>query len=158
MNFLNSIDLDTVVLAIGTFIGLLFLFAWHKDTASNLDIRQLLMKDDRLNLGKVGQFAALLVSTWIIVYQTRKGMLTDWLFTGYMIAWSGANLASKFIDSRNPTNTQTYQSSTVSYSSPQTRYEMGEPPMHQNEMVAYSQNSTINNSSGMKDFRRSRVS
>jgi hypothetical protein len=158
MEFLKTVDLDTVVLAFCSFIIIVFVLSWHKDKASNLDIRQLLMKDDRLNLGKAGQLIALLVSTWILIYQTRKGMLTDWLFTGYMIAWSGANLASKYIDTRSPTNTQTYQSSSVSYSQPQARYEMGEAPMHPNEQVAYYENSTINNSSGIRDYRKSRVS
>ena len=42
---------------------------------------------------------ALFVSSWAMIHQTINNALTEWLFGGYMVAWAGANIASKFIDS-----------------------------------------------------------
>lgn len=74
------------------------LLVWHIREDTAFDLRTALMVDDKFSLYKVGQLLALLTSTWIIIYQTRHGQLTDWLFTGYMLAWSGANLFSKYLD------------------------------------------------------------
>jgi hypothetical protein len=97
MQWLQNIDIETTVLIFGITVFMVFLIRWHISDDS-FDLKSVVMTNGQFSLSKFGQLMALLVSTWIILYQTRKGLLTDWLFTGYMIAWSGANLVNKYID------------------------------------------------------------
>jgi hypothetical protein len=148
MDFLKTLDIETIVLAFGTLLFLVFLVKWHVDSENDLDIRSAFMKDGKLSLAKSGQALALIVSTWVLIYQTRNNRLTDWLFTGYMVAWSGANMASKYLDTKNPQYTSgssysnsPYGNSGSSYSSGprQTRVSVqvddDEPPLHENEAI-----------------------
>ena len=149
MNLLNQLDLDTIVLSIATAVALMLMLKWHLDDKNNFDVRTSLMKDGHLSLAKMGQLVALLVSTWIIIYQTRKGLLTDWLFTGYMIAWSGANLASKYIDSKSGRSTYE-QTTTQSYGNEPIERQYNSPM----EPREYTSNVSISTpQSGIKDFR-----
>lgn len=95
-----QVNSDTLVLAIFSLLFALVLGLWHIQKDTTFDLRTALMVDDKFSLNKVGQLIALLTSTWIIVYQTRHGQLTEWIFSGYMIAWSGANLLSKYLDTK----------------------------------------------------------
>ena len=52
----------------------------------------------KVSLFKVGQFVALLTSTWALIHETRADQLTDWLFGGYIVAWAGANVANRYVD------------------------------------------------------------
>lgn len=49
------------------------------------------------SLGRQGQYIALLVSTWALVYETIDGKLTEWFFTTYMLAWAGAQFGSLWL-------------------------------------------------------------
>ena len=73
---------------------------WHVDKTTRFDIRDLLIDSTtkELSLYKVGQLAALAVSTWVLIHETRAGKLTEWLFGLYMVAWSGTNLIKKYLD------------------------------------------------------------
>ena len=102
MEQLSQLTIDLIVLSIGAIIVLAFLIYWHLDKKTHFDIRDL-MVDHRtkiLSLNKIGQLFALLVSTWIIVHETRVGRLTAFLFTGYMAVWSGSSLLSKYLDNK----------------------------------------------------------
>lgn len=82
------------------------LFYWHSRNDS-FDLRWLLVdtKTNKVSLFKLGQLVALCVSSWALVHQTINNVLTEWLFTGYMIAWAGANIAKKFLDKDKLTDT-----------------------------------------------------
>jgi len=96
-------NFDSALLLVCASITFAFLAYWHWDKSTNFDIRDLLVdkRTKRLSLNKIGQFFALLVSTWVLIYETRSGRLTEWLFISYMVAWSGANLANKYIEGKN---------------------------------------------------------
>jgi hypothetical protein len=89
--------------AILVFLVLVFMLGviinWHTD-GSKFDMRRVLIdkETNQVSLSKFGQFIALVVSTAAIWYEMMHARLTEWLFVGYMIAWSGANLASRWID------------------------------------------------------------
>lgn len=75
------------------------LIAWQmKD--DQFDLRYLLVdsQTNKVSLFKLGQLLALLTSTWALIYETRTGNLTEWLFLAYIATWSGANVASKIVD------------------------------------------------------------
>lgn len=92
--------LDLIILIGGTALAVAVMVYWHRDTTTRFDLRDLLIDSTtkELSLYKVGQLAALVFSTWVLIHETRAGKLTDWLFGSYMLAWSGANLVKKFLD------------------------------------------------------------
>lgn len=60
-----------------------------------LMFRFLLDKDtNEPSLGRVGQFIALLTSTWGFIALTIDGKLSEWYVTAYMLVWAGAQAAS----------------------------------------------------------------
>lgn len=96
--------LDSIIL-LGGFFGFLFLMVyWHADKNTHFDIRDLLIdsKTKELSLYKVGQLVALIISTWVLVHETRAGRLSEYLYAGYMIAWSGTNLIKKYLEKSEP--------------------------------------------------------
>ena len=99
---LVDVTLDLIVLAISSAIILAFLVYWHLDKSTRFDVRDLMVdhKTKILSLNKIGQLFALLVSTWIIIHETRLGRLSEFLFTGYMAVWSGASILSKYMDNK----------------------------------------------------------
>ena len=50
-----------------------------------------------LSLSKLGQFIALVASTWVLIHQTRAGNLTEWLLLAYLATWSGANAFRQYL-------------------------------------------------------------
>lgn len=92
----------TLFLALG--IGLVILMVkWHVD-GSKFDFRDALLDPDtdRISFSRLGHFISLIVSTFIICYETAIGRLTEWLFTGYMVAWAATFVAAKAIDRSTP--------------------------------------------------------
>ena len=99
---IDFLTLETIILVLGMSIFFGVLLKWHLNKNSTLDLSSIVVNNGVFSLSKLGQLIALLVSTWIIVYQTRHNLLTEWLFTGYMFAWGGANLVNKWIDGKKP--------------------------------------------------------
>lgn len=94
---------DTYILLLAALVFALLLSYWQR-TDAEFDLRWLLVDTvtGKVSLFKLGQFVALVVSTWVLVYETRRGMLTEWLFGFYMAAWAGANIANKFVERKLP--------------------------------------------------------
>jgi hypothetical protein len=87
---------DTYALLLLAVAFALILYLWQRSD-DEFDLRHLIVDSatSRVSLFKLGQFIALIVSTWALVHETRRGFLTEWLFAMYMIAWAGANIANK---------------------------------------------------------------
>jgi hypothetical protein len=97
---LQDTNLETIVLLLAGIAVVIILAGWHiKDSA--FDVSQIVTNaDGTFSLSKFGQLVSMLVSTWIIIYQTRHGLLTEFLFSGYMISWAGANAFHKYLESK----------------------------------------------------------
>lgn len=54
------------------------------------------------SVNRVGQFTALVTSTWAFVAIVIKGQLSEWFFTAYMLAWAAAQFGSVWLKSKNP--------------------------------------------------------
>jgi len=60
--------------------------------------RFLLDKDSvEPSLGRQGQYVALVVSTWALMWLVIHDKLTEFFFTSYMLAWAGAQFGSIFL-------------------------------------------------------------
>jgi hypothetical protein len=95
-------NIDTVILITGVLLVLITLVVWHKGE-SRFDLKEIIIDTEKqhVSLYKLGQVLALLISTWVLVNETRAGRLNEFLFTTYMLSWAGANSLNRFIDSRN---------------------------------------------------------
>ena len=102
MNFEQLLTFDTIVLSVCAVVALITAIKWHLDPEFDFNLQDLMVdhKTRKLSLFKIGQFFALLISTWILIHETRLGRLTEFLFTGYMAVWSGSNLMSKYLDNK----------------------------------------------------------
>lgn len=87
---------DTYALLLIALLFALVLIMWQR-TDDGFDLRHLIVDSatGRVSLFKIGQLVALIVSTWALVHETRRGFLTEWLFGLYMLSWTGANIANK---------------------------------------------------------------
>lgn len=100
MNFSNlNLNLETIVLLLGSLAFILLLYKWHSDEHVEFDIRHAFVDDKtgKTSLSKFGQFVALAISSWLIINETRQARLTEWLFIGYMVTWAGANSLNKYL-------------------------------------------------------------
>ena len=91
--------IDTIVLMLATFCILIVLWGWHSMDEVPFNLTHLLTdsRTQRVSLSKCGQLFALLLSSWVLIHETRAARLTEWLFLTYMGVWSGANIANKWI-------------------------------------------------------------
>jgi hypothetical protein len=91
-------DLSTdLLLLILTSIVVLFIYAQFK--TDRFDIRDVLIdpQTQKLSLHNLGQFIALIISSWGFIYQTLHNQLSEFLCGAYMCAWVGAVAANKFL-------------------------------------------------------------
>lgn len=87
-----------VVMALLALLAYVEVRKWDKDTTSQFRLQDLLMKEGRASISKVGQFAALCTSTWGFVYLTIADKLTEWYFLSFMSIWATAKGADKALD------------------------------------------------------------
>lgn len=86
--------LTEISLIIITVVACGLIIRWHTDPKSSFDLRDLLVGEDgKASLFRIGQAAALIVSTWAFIILVQKDKLTEYYFYGYMGIWSGINLA-----------------------------------------------------------------
>lgn len=95
---------DMAVLFFVFIFGGILLIYWHADKRTDFDLRDLMIdvKTGKLAVLKVGQLASLMVSTWVLIHETRAGKLSEWLFSAYMLVWSGSDLVKRYIDKDSP--------------------------------------------------------
>jgi hypothetical protein len=107
MEFLSIIqtNMSEFTLAFGIAVMAIILIIWQLSD-KRFDLREVLIDggSGRVSLYKVGQFTALLVSTWILMFETEAGRMNEWLFTMYMFAWAGANSLNKYIEHKGRTD------------------------------------------------------
>lgn len=87
---------DTYALLIAA-VAFAALLAYWQRLEDNFDLRTLIVDNlsGKVSLFKVGQLVALMTSTWVVVHETRRGALTEWLMLIYVGVWAGSNIANK---------------------------------------------------------------
>lgn len=101
-DLLNQINLETVTLYIGAFIAFYILAQWHFSKDNTFDLKSSISDEGKFSLSKFGQLTALVLSSWVLVYQTRHNALTEWLFMSYISTWAVANGFSKYLETKKP--------------------------------------------------------
>jgi len=75
------------------------LIAWNiqRDKDNQVDLKDLVCTDGRLNEAKFMRFTTFVVSTWGFVYLIVDQRFSEWYFAGYMAAWTGNALVNKWL-------------------------------------------------------------
>jgi len=105
MNYLSFIDGEFLQHLFGGIILGFFIFGYihakeaNKNKDSKFSFEDLFLDlQGKTSLDKIGQFIALIVSTWAFVYYALAYKLSDWFFWGYMGIWAAAKAGNKWMD------------------------------------------------------------
>jgi hypothetical protein len=100
-----SIDGTILQLVFGGFIFLFLLLLYgharisDKSKASKFSFEDIFIDSTgKTSIDKIGQFLALIVSTWAFIYYTMAYKLTEWIFWGYMVTWAAAKATNKWLE------------------------------------------------------------
>ena len=94
------------ILALVVFFLVFILYVWHRDSKSNIDLKDLICTNNRIDEKKFVRFGAWIVSTWGFVYLIVEERFSEWYFAGYMAAWVGNALIDKYISNSKETKEQ----------------------------------------------------
>ena len=89
-----------VIMAIIAVIAVLVIWNIQRDKNNQVDIKDLICVDGKINSNKFMRFTAFVVSTWGFIYLIVDQRFSEWYFAGYMATWTGSALLSKWIDSK----------------------------------------------------------
>jgi hypothetical protein len=100
-----------LVIVIVALIAVLVAWNIQRDKNNQIDLKDLVCKDGRINEAKFMRFCTFVVSTWGFVYLIVDQRFSEWYFAGYMAAWTGNALVNKWLTIKeqttaNPANTQ----------------------------------------------------
>lgn len=77
----------------------------HTATDNNFDVKYLLVDDktDRVSLKKLGALVGLLISSWIVLFMTVKGWMTEGILGLYLFVWASVYVTPQTVAAwRNP--------------------------------------------------------
>lgn len=104
---INKVQLGlSGILALVVFFLIFILYVWHRDSKSNIDLKELICSNNRIDEKKFVRFGAWIVSTWGFVYLIVEERFSEWYFAGYMAAWVGNALIDKYISNSKETKEQ----------------------------------------------------
>ena len=86
-----------ISLIIIVILSLAFIWNIQRDRDNQVDIKDLICKDGRINEAKFMRFTAFVVSTWGFIYLIVDQRFSEWYFAGYMAAWAGNALLNKWL-------------------------------------------------------------
>lgn len=101
---INKVQLGLNGILVLVVVFLVFiLYVWHRDSKSNIDLKDLICVDNKIDEKKFVRFGAWIVSTWGFVYLIVEERFSEWYFAGYMAAWVGNALIDKYITNKKMT-------------------------------------------------------
>jgi len=101
-----------LLLAVAVLVAILWNF--HRDKDNQIDLKDLICADGKINEAKFARFGAFIVSTWGFVYLILDERFSEWYFAGYMAAWVSNALWNKWLNGREAIQGQNTLASTVS--------------------------------------------
>ena len=78
-------------------LSLAFIWNIQRDRENQVDIKDLICTNGRINEAKFMRFTAFVVSTWGFIYLIVDQRFSEWYFAGYMAAWAGNALVNKWL-------------------------------------------------------------
>jgi len=86
-----------LVIVIVALIAVLVAWNIQRDKNNQIDLKDLVCTDGRINEAKFMRFCTFVVSTWGFVYLIVDQRFSEWYFAGYMAAWTGNALVNKWL-------------------------------------------------------------
>ena len=90
----------SLVLLLAVAVLLAILWNFHRDRDNQIDLKDLICVDGKINEAKFARFGAFIVSTWGFVYLILDERFSEWYFAGYMAAWVSNALWNKWLNNR----------------------------------------------------------
>lgn len=90
----------SIALIIMVLVAAAIIWNLQRDKDNQVDIKDLICSNGKINERKFTRFSAWLVSTWGFVYLIVDQRFSEWYFTGYMALWAGNALLEKYLDQR----------------------------------------------------------
>ena len=87
-----------LVLAFAAIVFIMIIWNIQRDKDNQVDIKDLVCTDGRLNEAKFMRFVTFVVSTWGFIYLIVDQRFSEWYFAGYMAAWTGNALVNKWLN------------------------------------------------------------
>lgn len=91
------------------FVFLSLMWGWHKSRSNKFDIMDLISTDGRLDESKLTRFIAFVISSWGFIWLLTTEKLSEWFFMGYMAAWVGNALFSRYLKQRDKEIDKTFE-------------------------------------------------
>jgi hypothetical protein len=92
-----------LVIVIVALIAMLVAWNIQRDKNNQIDLKDLVCTDGRINEAKFMRFCTFVVSTWGFVYLIVDQRFSEWYFAGYMAAWTGNALMNKWLSIKEQT-------------------------------------------------------
>ena len=92
-----------LVIVIVALIAMLVAWNIQRDKNNQIDLKDLVCTDGRINEAKFMRFCTFVVSTWGFVYLIVDQRFSEWYFAGYMAAWTGNALVNKWLSIKEQT-------------------------------------------------------
>jgi len=89
--------MSTLLIIVVGFL-LLLLWIWHRNSDSNIDLKDLICSRGKIDEKKFVRFGAWIVSTWGFVYLIVEERFSEWYFMGYMAAWVSNAILDKYLN------------------------------------------------------------
>lgn len=99
MNMQPSHGMNLVIVLV-VMIAVWIIWNFQRDSTNQVDIKDLICTDGRINSNKFMRFTAFVVSTWGFIYLIVDQRFSEWYFAGYMATWTGSALLSKWLDTK----------------------------------------------------------
>ncbi len=96
-----------VILAVVAVVALLVFWNVQRDKSNQIDLKDLVCTNGKINEAKFMRFTTFVVSTWGFVYLIVDQRFSEWYFAGYMAAWAGNALLNKWLTIKEQSGTST---------------------------------------------------
>ncbi len=90
----HYMNLAIVIVAV---IALMVFWNIQRDKDNQIDLKDLVCTNGKINEAKFMRFTTFVVSTWGFVYLIVDQRFSEWYFAGYMAAWAGNALLNKWL-------------------------------------------------------------
>ena len=94
-----------LVIVIVALIAVLIAWNIQRDKNNQIDLKDLVCTNGRINEDKIMRFCTFVVRTWGFVYLIVDQRFSEWYFAGYMAAWTGNALVNKWLSIKEQTTT-----------------------------------------------------
>lgn len=91
------------ILVLIVIVALAIIWNFQRDKDNQVDIKDLICSDGRIDEAKFIRFTAFVVSTWGFIYLIVDQRFSEWYFAGYMGAWAGNALLNKWLSVKEQT-------------------------------------------------------